>query len=92
LIFKSTPVTEMKHLAYLLVILSLAACVGSGDPQGPEEPLNPVSRAVAKKPPHGYVTGGDPSRFGGFIGDCASDENFPHYWECQSENSGNNFH
>lgn len=82
----------MKHLANLLVILSLVACVGSGDPQGPEEPLNPVAPATAQESPHGYVVGGDPARFGGFIGDCASNENFPHYWECQSENSGNDLH
>jgi len=25
---------------------------------------------------------------GGFIGSCASDENFPYYWDCMSENSG----
>jgi len=33
----------------------------------------------------------EPRRFGGFIGDCADDKNWPHYWECMSENSGNGF-
>jgi hypothetical protein len=75
----------------LLVILSLTACVGSGDPQEQEEPLNPVSRSVNQKSPHGYVIGGDPERFGGFIGDCTSYENFPFFWQCQSENAGNDF-
>jgi hypothetical protein len=82
----------MKHLAKLLVILSLAACVGSADPQGPQEPLNPVTPVVPRKSSHGYVVAGNPARFGGFIGDCASDENFPYYWQCQSENAGNDFH
>jgi len=40
------------------------------------------------KSPHGYVINGPTSRFGGFIGDCSSDENFKDYWECQSENGG----
>ena len=81
----------MRHLGILLVILSLAACAGSREPGGPAEPINPVSRTEPKKSPHGYVIGGDPARFGGFIGDCFSDENFSNFWECQSENSGNDF-
>jgi hypothetical protein len=28
------------------------------------------------------------SDFGGFVGSCASEENFPYYWECMSENAG----
>ena len=40
------------------------------------------------KSPHGYVINGPKSRFGGFIGDCSSDENFKDYWECQAENGG----
>ena len=47
-----------------------------------------MTEAVPQKSPHGYVVGGNPGRFGGFIGDCTSDENFPHYWECQAENAG----
>ena len=58
--------------------------------QGPEEPLNPV--AAVEKSPQGYVVGGDPGRFGGFIGDCTDDENFIYFWKCQSENAGNDFH
>ena len=44
------------------------------------------------KSPHGYVINGPKATFGGFIGDCASDENFPYYWECQAENGGEGFH
>ena len=81
----------MKNMAVLLIFLSLVSCVGTGDPQGPQKPLNPVTRAVPPKSPHGYVVRGDPERFGGFIGDCTTDENFPYYWQCQSENAGNDF-
>ena len=28
------------------------------------------------------------AQFGGFEGDCASDANFPYYFECQSERAG----
>ena len=82
----------MKNLAVLLIMWSLVSCVGAGDPQGPKDPLNPVTPAVPQKSPHGYVVRGDPERFGGFIGNCTSDENFPYYWQCLSENAGNNFH
>ena len=43
------------------------------------------------KSPHGYVIKGPKGTFGGFIGDCASDENFPYYWECQRESAGDNY-
>ena len=43
------------------------------------------------KSPHGYVINGPKSRFGGFIGDCSSDENFKDYWGCQAENGGDSF-
>lgn len=82
----------MKNLAVLLIILSLISCAGAGDPQGPKEPLNPVIPAGAQKSPQGYVVGGDPERFGGFVGNCTDDENFSYYWMCQSENAGNDFH
>ena len=41
------------------------------------------------KSPNGYVIDGPRGRFGGFLGDCSSDENFQHYWMCQDENAGN---
>jgi len=85
-------VEKMKNMAILLVILSLASCVGAGHLQGPQKRLNPVPREVAQKSPHGYVVGGDPERFGGFVGDCTSEKNFRFYWKCQSENAGNDFH
>ena len=44
------------------------------------------------KSPQGYVIKGPKERFGGFIGDCSSDENFPNYWQCWEENAGNGLH
>ena len=44
------------------------------------------------KSPYGYVINGSKEIFGGFIGDCATYENFPYYWECQAENGGEGFH
>ena len=81
----------MRQLGILFVIISLAACAGSGESDGPAEPIDSVSRTEPRKSPQGYVIGGDPARFGGFIGDCSSDENFENFWQCQSENAGNDF-
>lgn len=41
---------------------------------------------------HGYIIDKDYElgRFGGFIGDCTDEQNWPYFWECMSENSGNN--
>jgi hypothetical protein len=92
-IIKTIQVNKMKNLTILPIMLALISCAGTGDPQGPTDPSNPVTPpAVPQKSPHGYVVGGDPERFGGFIGDCSSDENFAYYWQCQSENAGNDFH
>ena len=44
---------------------------------------------ITIKSPHGYVIDGPKGRFGGFLGDCSSEENFQHYWMCQDENAGN---
>ncbi len=51
-----------------------------------------VTSAQPVKSPHGYVINGPKNRFGGFVGDCSSDENFPYYWECQRENAGDSRH
>ena len=55
-----------------------------------------VSTPVVDSPPktpQGYIRSDvyQPERYGGFIGDCAREENFSHYWECMSENAGNGF-
>ena len=46
------------------------------------------SSGQLSKSPHGYVIDGPRARFGGFLGDSSSDENFQHYWMCQDENAG----
>ena len=45
------------------------------------------------KTPQGYIRSDvyQPEKYGGFRGDCSSEENFPYYWECMSENAGNGF-
>ena len=56
---------------------------------------NPNTQDPAKpiKSPQGYIITKDYElgRFGGFIGDCSDDKNWPYYWQCMSENSGNGF-
>ncbi len=56
------------------------------------DPNTPANPEQIVKSPQGYVLNGPKDRFGGFIGDCSSDENFPYYWECQAESAGDNFH
>ena len=85
----------------LILSLNLVACatspsvgrIPSGQAVGP---LNAAKLSASNtnqvvKSPHGYVIGGPKERFGGFVGNCASDENFPYYWQCQSENAGHDF-
>lgn len=98
-------VTPMKCLVALIVIINLLACVANlpsdvtqTEPDAAEkataenksdtpEPARPV------KSPQGYIITKDYElgKFGGFIGDCTDDKNWPYYWQCMSENSGNGF-
>ena len=93
----------MKILVVLLLIIHLFACAAKGPThvsqtgsgteneaaQQQETPASEPSKPV--KSPHGYIITKDyePGRFGGFIGDCTDGRNWPHYWQCMSENSGN---
>ena len=91
----------MKYWLTLMVIISLVACASHQAANSPSS--NPAaiqnSKKVDKsagqssgqlvKSPNGYVINGPNGRFGGFEGDCSSDENFQHYWVCQAENAGN---
>lgn len=54
------------------------------DPQG-------AAHTKPVKSPHGYIITRDVDlgRFGGFIGDCTDNRNWPYYWQCMSENAGN---
>ena len=84
-----------------MVMISLVACAAhqttnspSRNPAAMENPKK-VDKFADKstgqlvKSSHGYVIDGPKGRFGGFLGDCSSDENFQHYWMCQAENAGN---
>lgn len=95
----------MKYLMALILIINLWACVANlpsevaqTKPDSTEKVADQNNSAApdpAKpiKSPHGYIITKDyeSGRFGGFIGDCADDKNWPYYWECMSENSGNGF-
>jgi hypothetical protein len=93
----------MKVMFTLTVIMTLFACAASppsNDGQTASEAANqtaPQNEPDASNPPkpvkspHGYVIDKDYDlgRFGGFVGDCTDDQNWPHYWQCMSENAGN---
>ena len=93
----------MRELVAIIVIINLFACAGTPPSDvshaGPNT-ANKTSPNVAPnasdsfkpiKSPHGYIITKDYElgRFGGFIGDCADDQNWPYFWQCVSENSGN---
>jgi len=91
----------MKFWLTLVVMISLVACAAYQTTNSPSsnsaamENSKKVDKFTDKstgqliKSPHGYVIDGPKGRFGGFVGDCSSDENFQHYWMCQNENAGN---
>jgi hypothetical protein len=95
----------MKYLLALILTSNLLACVANlpsdvaqTEPDAAEKPAaenrsDTPHPAKPAKSPHGYIItkDSDPGRFGGFIGDCSDDRNWPYYWECMSENSGNGF-
>lgn len=93
----------MRALAALIVILNLLACVANlpsddahtrmptADQKAPPNRQDATEPTQPLKSPHGYIINKDYDlgRFGGFIGDCTDDQNWPYYWQCMSENSGN---
>ena len=95
----------MKRLVALIVMINLIACAASRPPDASRVESNaretaatennPDTQDPAKpiKSPQGYIITKDYElgRFGGFIGDCSDDKNWPYYWQCVSENSGNGF-
>ena len=93
----------MRTLFALFLLLSLFACAMSPPsndgqtasdtanqttPQNAPETLDPPKPV---KSPHGYIIDKDYDlgRFGGFVGNCTDDQNWPHFWKCKSENAGN---
>ena len=95
----------MHYVWASVIVIILLACAGfdTADEKlqvtaSPKEAGadQPVSKPVPESPPktpQGYIRSDvyQPEKYGGFRGDCASDENFPYYWECMSENAGSDF-
>ena len=91
----------MKYWLILMIMIGLAACATqkatnspSSDPAAKEDSkatdkFSDPSSGQLVKSPNGYVVEGPKGRFGGFVGDCSSDENFQYYWKCAAENAGN---
>ena len=88
-----------------VLIIGLLACAGT-DKAEMKDQVTPLSVETNEnqsvslqtvdsppKTPQGYIRSDvyQPEKYGGFRGDCSSEENFPYYWECMSENAGNNF-
>jgi hypothetical protein len=93
----------MKKVCIFIAMVLMACTAGpSENPGSPHSDKNqpsapkvtgPATENELPKMPPGYIDPKIylPGRFGGFIGDCASDENFQWFWECMSENAGNSF-
>ena len=76
-----------------VLIMGLLACAGTDRAEEKDQVTPPPtetnkSRSVSTpavdsppKTPQGYIRSDvyQPEKYGGFIGDCASDENFPYY-------------
>ena len=93
----------MRALVIFIVMINLFGCAASLPPDesqsnpgtsikatpqgkaGTPDPTKPV------KSPHGYIITKDYDlgRFGGFVGECTDDQNWPYFWQCMSERSGN---
>jgi hypothetical protein len=96
-------VTVMKTLVALIVIINLFACAATLPCDVSQTTPEPAKKTAAEKPsgtlgaakpaksPHGYIITKDYElgRFGGFMGVCTDDKNWPYYWQCMSENAGN---
>ena len=93
----------MRALAIYIVLINLFGCAvtqPSYDTQSAENSTHktapqaePNSSDPTKpiKSPHGYIITKDYElgRFGGFVGNCTDDQNWPYFWQCVSENAGN---
>ena len=88
----------MRALVVIIVIIHLFACAGTlpsdvsqTGPNTANAKPNASDSIKPVKSPHGYIITKDYEldRFGGFIGDCTDDQNWPYFWQCVSENAGN---
>jgi hypothetical protein len=71
----------MRKFLCLLLVIGLLASAGCAT-----QPFDYFGTNVKPTVPTKYQA--KVADFGGFIGTCSSDQNFPYYWECMSENSG----
>ena len=81
----------MRVLVAIIVIINLFACAGTPPSDVSQTGPNASDFTKPVKSPHGYIITKDyePGRFGGFIGDCSDEQNWPYFWQCVSENAGN---
>ena len=81
----------MKALVVIIVSIHLFACAGTPPSDVSQTGPNTSDSTKPVRSPHGYIITKDyePGRFGGFIGDCTDDTNWPYFWQCVSENAGN---
>jgi hypothetical protein len=81
----------MRALVVIIVIINLFACAGTPPSDVSQTGPNASDSTKPAKSPHGYIITKDyePGRFGGFIGDCSDEQNWPYFWQCVSENAGN---
>ena len=93
----------MRMLVVLIAMIQFFGCSGGLSPGVSQTGSRTAEKSAAVKPsdapaparpiksPHGYIIDKDyePGRFGGFVGDCADDKNWPYFWQCMSENAGN---
>ena len=81
----------MRVLVVIIVIIHLFACAGTPPSDVSQTGPNASDSIKPVKSPHGYIItkGYELDRFGGFIGDCTDDQNWPYFWQCVSENAGN---
>jgi hypothetical protein len=87
----------------LVLFVFFISCAPDGSLLSEQLRMLPVSEPIGSdnistvyegrylKTSQGLIVNGPKDVFGGFMGDCASDENFSNYWECQAENAGDSF-
>lgn len=93
----------MRAPVALFILIILFGCAGTLPSDEANSSLKKADRSESQKDPqaatpakplkspHGYIITKDYElgRFGGFVGECTDDQNWPYFWQCMSENSGN---
>lgn len=87
----------------LLILIIVLGCAGTVPSNKANNSLKKADQSESQKDtqaaapgkpvksPHGYIITKDYDlgRFGGFVGECTDDQNWPYFWQCMSENAGN---